>query len=271
MLQTIILIVIIIIASFQFSYAQEDSDFFVATNNDFYEKGDVIVISGNAYPVMQEVPVIVQITAHGMLVDVAQINIAQDGSFLHTIIADGPLWKKSGDHTVKASYGIQSTESDFEFVSSQEMGTMTDVFEVDAGNYGTFDVKYSIIGGLVEYVRVEPAKFGIIVGVDSLDSGKITLELPRQYIDATEQNGADEIFIILIDGIEVPYTEESHQNAHSRTISIDFEQEDKTIEIIGTRVVPEFGLIAIMIFSATISPIILLSRYLTSWKLSYDY
>ena len=266
-----IVIMSIIIGSAQFSYAQEDSGFFVATNHGFYEKGDVIVISGNAYPVMQDVPVIIQVIADGILVDVAQITIAQEGSFLHTIITDGPLWKKSGDYTVKASYGIQSTESSFEFVSSQKTGTVTDIFEVDAGNYGTFDVKYSIAGGVIQHVRVEPSIFGIIIGIDSLDSGKITLELPRQYIDSTEQNGEDEIFIILIDGIEVPYVEESTQNTHSRTISIDFEREDKTIEIIGTMVVPEFGLIAMMIFSVTIIPIILLSRYLASWKLLYDY
>ena len=71
----------IISGSAQFSYAQEDSGFFVATNHGFYEKGDVVVISGNAHPVMQDVPVIVQIIADGILVDVAQITIAQDGSF----------------------------------------------------------------------------------------------------------------------------------------------------------------------------------------------
>ena len=93
------------------------------------------------------------------------------------------------------------------------------------------------------------------------------MELPRQYIDSTEQNGEDEIFIILIDGIEVPYLEESLENSVTRTISINFEQDDKVIEIIGTRVVPEFGLTVMMIFSLTLILSILLSRCMVSWKL----
>ena len=241
--------------------------FFVTTNKSFYEKQDVIVISGNVYPIMYDVPVIVQIIADGLLIDVAQITVAQDGSFLHSQIADGPLWKRSGDYTVKSSYGTQSTESNFEFISSEKIVAVTDVFEVDADNFGTFDMQYSIEGGIIEYIRVEPSIFGLIVGIDSPNNGKITVELPRQYIDSTEQNGEDEIFIILIDGIEVPYLEESLENSVTRTISINFEQDDKVIEIIGTRVVPEFGLTVMVIFSLTLILSILLSRCMVSWKL----
>ena len=81
-----------------------------------------------------------------LLIDVAQITVAQDGSFLHSQIADGPLWKRSGDYTVKSSYGTQSTESNFEFISSEKIVAVTDVFEVDADNFGTFDMQYSIEG-----------------------------------------------------------------------------------------------------------------------------
>ena len=251
----------------QLSYAQEDPHFSVTTNHSFYEKKDVIVISGNAYPVMHDVPIIVQIISGGILIDVAQITIAHDGSFLHSLIADGPMWKRSGDYTVKSSYGTQSTESNFEFISSEKVSTVIDVIEVNAGNSGTFDMKYSIVGGIIEYAKVEPAIFGIVVGIDSPNNGKIIVELPRQYIDSTEQDGEDEIFIILVDGIEVPYLEESSENSITRTISINFEKGDKVIEIIGTRVVPEFGLTVMMIFSFTLIFSILLSRFMVSWNL----
>ena len=61
----------------------------------------------------------------------------------------------------------------------------------------------------------------------------------------------DDIFIILIDGVQVPYTEEP-QNSHARKIFINFEKDDATIEIIGTRVIPEFGSMTVMILAITI-------------------
>ena len=72
------------------------------------------------------------------------------------------------------------------------------------------------------------------------DEGTITLDLPREFIGAEKQDGKDDTFIILIDGIEVAY-QESVVHSDSRVITINFEQGDSDIEIIGTYVVPEFG------------------------------
>ena len=248
----IIITVIVLSSLIPFSYAQEDNKFTITTNRNFYENGDVIIVSGHVKPIMQNVPIIIQFIADGMLIDVAQIMIAQDGTFVHLLVADGPLWKKSGEYFIKASYGMQSIESGFEFTSSKKIGMETDVFEVDAGKYGTFDVKYDIIGGNVDYIHVEPEIFGIVIGIDSADNGKLVVELPRQYIDSTDENGVDDIFIILIDGVQVPYIEESNQNSHARKIFINFEKDDTTIEIIGTRVIPEFGSMTVMILAITI-------------------
>ena len=73
-----------------------------------------------------------------------------------------------------------------------------------------------------------------------------------------KQDNLDDTFIILIDGVEVPYKEIT-TNSESRTISIDFEEGDSDIEIIGTFVVPEFSSIALIILVAGIISMILLS------------
>ncbi len=101
--------------------------------------------------------------------------------------------------------------------------------------------------------------FAIIVQIDSIDEGTITLDLPREFIGAERQDGKDDTFIILIDGIEVAY-QESVVHSESRVITIDFEEGDSDIEIIGTYVVPEFGTIAMMILIIGIMSIILVSR-----------
>jgi len=60
-------------------------------------------------------------------------------------------------------------------------------------------------------------------------------------------------------GIEVPY-EEISTDSQNRRISIDFEEADSDIEIIGTFVVPEFGSIAMLVLIISIISIIILSN-----------
>ena len=90
------------------------------------------------------------------------------------------------------------------------------------------------------------------------DDGSITLQLPRVSIDAKKTDDADDTFIILIDGIEVPY-EEKVTNQQARTITIEFEQGDSDIEIIGTFVIPEFGNVVMWVLVLAIISTILIS------------
>ena len=103
--------------------------------------------------------------------------------------------------------------------------------------------------------------FALIVIIESDDDGILTLELPRKSIDAKKSDSTDDTFIILIDGIEVPY-EEISTNLEERRISINFEEGDSDIEIIGTFVVPEFGTISVMILAvAIISILVFTSKF----------
>ena len=107
---------------------------------------------------------------------------------------------------------------------------------------------------------VDVEQFAVVAQIDAIDEGKITLDLPREFIGAEKQDGKDDTFIILIDGIEVDYEETPNVGADSRIISINFEQEDSDIEIIGTYVIPEFGSIVMVILIIGIMSTILISR-----------
>ena len=90
------------------------------------------------------------------------------------------------------------------------------------------------------------------------------MDLPRKYIDAEKQNGKDEVFIILIekqngDVIETTYKEET-SHSEIRTITIDFEEGDSKIQVIGTYVIPEFGTIVMIILTVGIMASVLLTR-----------
>ena len=240
-------------------FAQEEV-LSVNTSESTYEEGETVVISGEVTAIIWETPVTIQIFFESNLIEIAQLSVAQDGSYTHTVNAEGPLWGNDGDYTIRASYGVGNiAETTFEFVTEKALSETSNNFEVDAGSSGTFDVQYTIRGGTVENMIIDSDIFALIVIIDSEDDGNITLDLPRDSIDAKKASGSDDTYIILIDGIEVPY-EEVSQNSVQRTLKIDFEEGDSDIEIIGTFVVPEFGTITILVLAIMTISVIILSR-----------
>ena len=231
----------------------------VETDASSYKEGETIVISGKVSTIIADTPVTTQIFSQGNLVDIAQITVAEDGSYSHTVIEEGPLWSKVGEYTVRASFGQGNVaETQFSFSPKTET-TVTKTFEVDAGNQGTFDVQYSIEGGTVKNMLIDKDIFALIVVIESTDQGSISLEIPRVALDAKKQDKTDDTFIIIIDGVEAPY-QETVTDSNSRVITINFEQGDSDIEIIGTTIIPEFGTIAVMILVIGMVTTILVTR-----------
>jgi predicted secreted protein with PEFG-CTERM motif len=235
----------------------------VQTDDNHYDEGDTIVISGKVETPVEGVNVVLQLFSEGNMVEIAQITVAKDGSYSHTVLAEGPQWKKTGTYLVKASYevgGGTSVESEFTYSPKSEIIATTTNFEVDAGSHGTFDVEYTIQGGTLKNIVVDAEIFALIAQIDATDEGMITLDLPREFIGAEKQDGKDDTFIVLIDGIEVSPEETSIVGGDSRVISIEFEQGDSDIEIIGTYVIPEFGNVVMIILIMGIMTTILISR-----------
>ena len=252
-------LVILLIISTGTVFAQE-SLISVQTDDNVYDEGDTIVISGTVTTIVGNTPATLQLFSEGNLVDIAQIVIAQDGSYSHTVIAEGPLWKKQGDYTVRVSYGEGNiAESQFSYFPKSAIIETTTNFEVDAGNNGTFDVEYTIKGASIKDIVVESNIFALVIQIEATDEGVITLDLPREFIGAEKQDGKDDTFIILIDGIEVEY-QEAAVHSESRIITINFEQSDSRIEIIGTYVIPEFGAITMMLLIVGIMVTILATK-----------
>jgi predicted secreted protein with PEFG-CTERM motif len=232
----------------------------VQTNDNNYNEGEIILISGQIKTIIGDTQVTMQLFQKGNLIEIAQIKVSQDGNYTHTIIAEGQLWKNQGAYMVKATYGENNiAETSFNYTPKSEIIETTKDFEVDAGDSGTFDIKYTIRGGTVESIEIEPDNLGLLVKINSLDDGKIILELPRESIDAEKQNGKDEKFIILIDGAQTTY-EEIQSDSTVRIIGINFEKGDSEIQIIGTHVIPEFGTIVMIILTIGILASILLTK-----------
>lgn len=242
------------------AFAQTGEIISVYTSENSYEEGDTIVVSGNVSAIILDEPVTLRILYESTIIDIAQLKVAQDGSFSHTMKAQGKSWNRDGEYRISAFYGGTAVETIFEYFSKESIVETTNIFEVDAGSYGTFDVDYTIRGGNVTDMLVDTDNLSLIVIIDSVSDGSITVELPRNSIDAKKSDKNDDTFLVFIDGAEVR-PEETSTTQITRILKIDFEEGDSDIEIIGTFVVPEFGNIAILIlFVAIISAIFVSSK-----------
>ena len=226
---------------------------------EFYKQGDAIVISGKVDAVLEKTPIIIQIFHDTNLVDIAQVEVSQDGSYAHTFVADGKYWKSDGKYTVKATYGVSGNvyESNFDFQTKTSASITAQTFEVKAGDSGTFDIPYTMRGGTIKNIVVDPQILGFVVTIQADGDGTLTMDLGRKWIDAKTSVGGDDSFIIYIDGSEVQYQESA--DADSRVITIQFQEGDSDIEIIGTQVIPEFGAVAAIVLVLAITATIAVS------------
>jgi len=207
----------------------------VQTDASNYDEGDTIVVSGIVSDIIDSKPILIQIIhkESKSIIEIVQVVVAQDGSFTKTVLAERPAWKNTGEYIVKAFYQDQEVQIEFNYTPKTEIPETTAIFEVDTGSHGAFDVEYSIKGGIIKDMMLDYNVFAIIIQIESIDEGTITLDLPRELIGAEKQDGKDDTFIILIDGIEVAYRE-SVVDSDFRTITVNFENADAEIKIIGS-------------------------------------
>ena len=91
----------------------------VETDYPGYSDGTQVNISGKVrdssllkYPT----PVVLMVlNPDGGIVTIAQANLDSDNKYSVSMVAGGPLWKASGEYTVKAQYGAQKGDTTFTF------------------------------------------------------------------------------------------------------------------------------------------------------------
>jgi predicted secreted protein with PEFG-CTERM motif len=113
------------------------------------------------------------------------------------------------------------------------------------------EVDYNISGGSVESITANVNGNSVVVSIQNADDGgELTITLPNNVV--TPFN--DGTFFVLVNDEE---SDDASQNGN--TVTVPFEADASTIEIIGTFVVPEFGTIAAIILAVAITSIIVLS------------
>lgn len=102
-------------------------------------------------------------------------------------------------------------------------------------NGKSFPVKYNITNGKVLGLVADNDKATIVAVLGSQgDKGKLTIELPRNVIDAKGQGNKDAKFVVRIDDKGIDYKETAN-NLKARVLQIDFGKDDRVVEFTGTQ------------------------------------
>jgi len=249
-----------------FNAAEAADQISLSTSNNIYYSGDYVVVFGSVNTIFENMPITIQVYHESNLVDVAQVPVAQDGTFVKSFNAVGQQWKEEGTYTIRVQYTpTQIGEITFEFFS-QMIDKSSAVFPVNIPNSGTFDVGYTIRGGDVTGMNMNMDRYSLLVETTMNSNGNLILKLPRESFDA-QSDDKDITFIILIskennkpeDFVQVEY-EEIGTGDNYRTIRIPLEEGDQWIEVIGTYVIPEFGSVVIIILVVAVSSAIIISK-----------
>jgi hypothetical protein len=99
-------------------------------------------------------------------------------------------------------------------------------------------VEYSIENGRVSNMVIYQDTNSLRIDISAYGNGELFLSIPRSILDARlgtdGMSGEDDIFFVLVDGVEVGFEETT--TSEDRTLTIPFEDGTTQIEIIGTQV-----------------------------------
>lgn len=112
--------------------------------------------------------------------------------------------------------------------------------------------------GIINIIDIKEDENNLLLKVNKSSEGKMTITLPRNVIDAKQTDGEDAKFIVLVDGKVTNYEENKFDDY--RVIAINILNNTSEVQIVGSRVVPEFSTIMI-ILALSITIIILNKRF----------
>lgn len=234
----------------------------VWTDSKIYDHESEITVSGYVANLRGDAPVTVTvISPQGNIATVQQVEVSEDNTFETMFSTAGALFKENGMYTIRAQYGPQeiSDKVMVELVgeaASEESACGDGELAVKGGSE-VFCVPFEASGAIVTSASANGATKSLTLKIETEGDGSISLAIPRDVLDATE-DGSDVDFIVLVDDEEADF-EETDSDDSTRMVDITFPDGASQIEIIGTYAVPEFGTMAAIILAVAIVSIIAVS------------
>jgi len=224
----------------------------ITTDQSIYDHESTIMVSGEVAFIRPGTDIGIIITSPLMtVVSIDQVKVNPDGTFSASFNTNGPLWKYDGVYEIVATYGSQEVHD--KLLVELTGGIFQEAPVMPSAACGNGEVSadencipFSITGGEVTGASINTASNSIVVSIDAMEDGTITLSPSSDVIKG--------VFMALVDGQEWDDVE-----MDGNSITVMFPAGTEEIEIIGMWVVPEFGTIAVMILAVSIVAIIAVS------------
>lgn len=124
----------------------------------------------------------------------------------------------------------------------------------------TSTINYQSIGGQIQSASINPNTFSLKIKLKADTAGTITIQIPREMIDAKKLDGTDDTYIVTTDKNIASFNET--KTSVLRTLIVSFPANTSEISIYGTTVIPEFP-IAVIVFVIAFITMIIFSRSIT--------
>jgi len=204
----------------------------------------------------------------GNLVSVAQVTANANGDFSAEFNTASTLWKMDGPYIITAQVNpttVFKTQVKLVGGIGQRTECLSSEIQVNADNFGIYCIPVTIttadVTGVDGFLNTESKT--LLLEIRGSSFGYITIDLPTYILDSQLDNGDRADYIISVNGDMTEITESNVSPEGSRTLTIPFPLDaakgSATIEITGTSVVPEFGLISMLILVIAISVIVVIS------------
>ncbi len=221
----------------------------VETDANSYTTDDIITVTGQLTATNINQPILIQILdPQGNRDRVDQFNAAADGSYSYVFPGGGTM-NTDGEYTVLVSYKTTDAETTFDFDSTDAgPGWRTIQANINGTNH---PIEYMISGSGNSLVGItgDVDTISLLATLSTQSNGTLSLRFDEMIFDA------DVDFVAFADEISIDDELPAGPGA-TNTIHISFEAGTEEIEILGDRIIPEFGAIAAIILAVAIVGII---------------
>lgn len=236
------------------------------TDDTVYDHTSTILLQGFLKPENTVGPVTITVqNPIGNIVSVQQINPDAKGTFSLNLETSSPLWTKNGNYIIKAQSQSQNRifKTNVEIVeidvkdssrcSTRDIPALTAAGEV-------YCIPYQISGNINSLdAKINKDSKSLVIKVSGSSVNSLELDLPRYVIDSNSLD-QDAPFTVLFNNQPITYVE-VQSDADSRKLAItEFPSGKGTIEIVGTKVVPEFGVLSLMILASAAIGLVVISK-----------
>jgi predicted secreted protein with PEFG-CTERM motif len=242
----------------------KDVPILMSTDRKLYIYGSDVMVKGIVANLKEGTPITVTVTnPQGNVIEVQQIDVKSDRTFSTVVKAHGILWNKDGFYTIRVQYGPQGVndKTSIEIIGATGVPTSSACTQsqilVTSATDG-YCISYEISNATIRKATVSAESSAVTISLDTRADGSIMLIIPRNILDS-KSAGGDSPFVVLADGQPVLSVDETSTTGSSRTLFIEFPDNTRELEIIGTYAVPEFGALAAIVLAVAIVSIIAVS------------